>query len=87
MKIYHVKCSWVLSAAHCFCEKTPCKDDGAGNLVVDFVPRERVACVVGLNDIALLPRRVLDVYWGPGACQQNILAYLTLSPVPLQQTK
>ena len=70
MKIYHVKCSWVLSAAHCFCEKTPCKDDGAGNLVVDFVPRERVACVVGLNDIALLPRRVLDLYWGRGSTQK-----------------
>ena len=49
---------WVLSAGHCFCTKTPCKDDGHGNLVVDYVPRERVACVVGLNDIALLPREV-----------------------------
>ena len=47
---------WVLSAGHCFCTKTPCKDDGSGNLVVDFVPKDRVACVVGLNDIALLPR-------------------------------
>ena len=47
-----------MSAGHCFCTKTPCKDDGHGNLVVDYVPRERVACVVGLNDIALLPREV-----------------------------
>ena len=47
-----------MSAGHCFCTKTPCKDDGSGNLVVDYVPRERVACVVGLNDIALLPREV-----------------------------
>ena len=47
---------WVLSAGHCFCTKTPCKDDGNGNLIVDFVPKDRVACVVGLNDIALLPR-------------------------------
>ncbi len=46
----------MLSAGHCFCTKTPCKDDGSGNLLVDFVPKERVACIVGLNDIALLPR-------------------------------
>jgi hypothetical protein len=45
-----------MSAGHCFCTNNPCKDDGSGNLVVDYEPRDRVACVVGLNDIALLPR-------------------------------
>ena len=59
---------WVLSAGHCFCTKTPCKDDGSGNLVVDYVPKDRVACVVGLNDIALLPRldeRMKDMLSNP----------------------
>eukprot|EP00095_Tigriopus_kingsejongensis_P005800 maker-scaffold88_size394946-snap-gene-2.25 protein:Tk05800 transcript:maker-scaffold88_size394946-snap-gene-2.25-mRNA-1 annotation:"GH21133" len=48
---------WILTAAHCVCMTMPCKQDPKrGGTVIDFDPREFFRVVVGLKDLALLPR-------------------------------
>ena len=41
---------WVLSAAHCFCEVTPCQHSESG-IKIDFKPRDRVRLRVGVSDV------------------------------------
>lgn len=48
---------WILTAAHCICMTMPCKQDSLkGGTVIDFNPKEYFRVVVGLKDLALLPR-------------------------------
>ena len=41
---------WILSAAHCFCEKLKCKPSKKGRLKIDYKPSHHIKIVTGLKD-------------------------------------
>ena len=41
---------WILSAAHCFCEKLKCKPSKGGRLKIDYKPSDHIKIVTGVKD-------------------------------------
>ena len=41
---------WILSAAHCFCEKLKCKSSKEGRLKIDYKPSHHIKIVTGVKD-------------------------------------